>query len=116
MGDVGAAWAAGFYEGEGSVGVARYPRSHTIRIQVRQSSKTEEPPEVLTRMREILGEGKVYGPYHQGKYPTFSLNITGFPAVERILGRLWPYLGPVKREQAIRVFEECDRALPVNYP
>jgi hypothetical protein len=48
------AWAAGLFEGEGSI---THVRGRTqLRIQMAD-------PEVLERFLEIVGVGKIYGPY-----------------------------------------------------
>lgn len=96
------AWAAGFFDGEGST-MARAKKKGArpfIRLAV---SQTDE--RILVRFMSAVGEGKVRGPYI---HPTRKCSplyywICGHSAAERVLDGMWPYLGIAKREQAERV-------------
>lgn len=104
------AWAAGFFDGEGSTCISRttkgghkYQKPH---IEVAQSDRA-----VLDRMRAILGIGKVYGPYvpktnRLSKRPYYRLTITSEVNVQAAIRKMWPWLSEQKRQQAERVFAE----------
>ncbi len=103
------AWAAGLFDGEGST-IASGPWD-TPRLSVAQAGTDGVPPEVLTRLRSILGAGSITGPQapRQAHWkPQWSFVATGLTAID-LLGRLWPYLGPVKRRQADLALERYRR-------
>lgn len=89
--DVG--WAAGFVEGEGYIGFVsqsknkeEYPR---LKLNVAQTHR-----EPLDKLQEVLGVGKVrgpYGPYTGNRQPHYQYNISGNLAVEA-LEKMMPYL------------------------
>lgn len=91
--DIG--WAAGFFEGEGYVGFnytlnKKYNRQYP-RLTVQISQVFREP---LDKFAEIVGAGKVrgpYGPYQQTKQEYYQYQISGDAAVE-VLEKLLPYL------------------------
>ena len=60
------AWADGLYDGEGSASVSPH-RTHSGHVSpevaVTQSGAT--CPEVLERLRNVVGCGRIYGPYTQ---------------------------------------------------
>ena len=58
------AWAAGLFEGEGCI--THFPRnSRSFDLQVALVMTDED---VVRRFDEIVGRGKVYGPYHSPSY------------------------------------------------
>ena len=58
------AWAAGLFEGEGSI--THFPRNRdSFDLQVALTMTDED---VARRFDEIVGRGKVYGPYHPPSY------------------------------------------------
>ncbi len=68
------AWAAGFFDGEGSIGATQDKRNRrriSIQMSVGQSGSDTAPPESLNRFHQIIGVGKIYkrraGPGHLGK-------------------------------------------------
>ncbi len=72
--DTELAWAAGFFDGEGSIGTVRDNRNRrriSIQMSVGQSGPDTAPPESLQRFREIVGVGQIYkrrnSPLHLGK-------------------------------------------------
>jgi hypothetical protein len=107
------AWAAGFFDGEGSTFVLRHKQSRggtgrlypcvSVGISVCQ---TDRRP--LDRFVAALGLGKVRGPYRPrgNQRPYFRWERAGRPSVHRALVRLWPYLSDPKKEQARRVWAE----------
>lgn len=75
------------------------------------SGAADAAPEVLTRIRDLLGVGSVHGPYFPKKpneKPKWFY-IAGGPTAVQVLDRLWPFLGPVKRRQAADALERYRR-------
>lgn len=97
----GLAWVGGFYTGEGCVSAFTSP-SHrgkpALTIQINQVER-----EPLERVQKLLGLGIIRGPYSK-KRPNqrdqYHFVVTGFIKVQAVLAVLWPYLSPVKQEQA----------------
>lgn len=100
------AWAGGFYDGEGSASVSPH-RSHaghvSPEVAVTQSGVLR--PQVLERFREVIGCGRIYGPYTQegATLPVFRWKAAAVKDVEHSLYLIAPWIGPVKREQARRL-------------
>jgi hypothetical protein len=96
------AWAAGFYDGEGS-SIYRYSdsrRQRCLQITIQQNHR-----EVLDRFKSAVGVGRVNGPYpynrgRSGEYYSYQVsNAAGFRKVVRAL---WPFLGTEKKRQFIK--------------
>lgn len=93
------AWAAGFFDGEGST-IARTdsdrPGYRQLVVAVPQAGSAT--PHVLQRFQAaMLGMGRIDPPSSAG---TFSWRSRGFADAQQTLILLWPYLGEVKRRQA----------------
>lgn len=99
------AWSAGFLDGEGTYGMRRVkkPNGHIVPGMVFQAQQVHREP--LDRLAAILG-GSVtgpYGPYNNNRdQPIYSWNLRSYEQVKLALFKLWPYMGSVKREQALR--------------
>jgi hypothetical protein len=106
------AWAAGFFDGEGTVGTT-VGSSDTlyVRLQITQSGSDDVVPEVLTRFQAAVNLGTIYGPYYYGDntYARYVLTIAGYVGVRKVIDLLTPYLGSVKRNQAEKALSECSR-------
>lgn len=99
-----AAWAAGFFDGEGCTTVTSFKnktkkgikKSSSIRMSVAQ---VEIEP--LKRFFSAVNIGAIRGPYKYGtnKQYHFQWNASGRD-VFRALKILWPYLSNVKKRQA----------------
>lgn len=100
------AWAAGFFDGEGCV--AAYVRKDGHRTLGAQVGQTDPRP--LQRLRAVVREGRVYGPYARPDHPkwssVWSWRVIGYPATTRVMTLLWPYLSEPKREQWARAIEK----------
>lgn len=107
------AWAAGLWDGEGSACLLDH-RSHADRrigeLALTQSANGAAP-EVLQRLRTVIGRGHVYGPYVQAgaTMDVYRWKITAQPDIQPTISILWPWLSDVKREQAARVLEVLHR-------
>jgi hypothetical protein len=100
------AWAGGLYDGEGSASLSAH-RTHkghySPEVAVTQSGTM--CPQVLERLRNIMGRGRIYGPYTQegATLPVFRWKTSALSDVENSLYLLAPWVGSVKRDQARRV-------------
>lgn len=94
------AWAAGFFDGEGSTG--SYPNKPGgppyPRVQIKQSDR-----EVLDRFHSAVGVGHVLGPYPPRgaleRLPTWSYAAYGAKNTQHICDLLWPFLSSSKQAQ-----------------
>jgi hypothetical protein len=95
------AWAAGFFDGEGSTSVL-YPGKSEGRpegyacLHVKVSQKDRRP---LERFQAALGMGSITGPYQPGDIHCWQ---KGGKGANEALELLWPYLSEPKREQIQR--------------
>jgi hypothetical protein len=90
------AWAAGLFDGEGSV---THGGGYDNRYPVIQITQVE--PKVLHRFRNAVGVGTVLGPYSNGTRSkrTYHFCAYGFEKTQAIGAMLWTFLSPVKRSQ-----------------
>jgi hypothetical protein len=110
------AWAAGFYEGEGTVNAcySRYTsdlgerrQRKTPQFQLRINQVGAEP---LIKFMEAVGTGKVYGPYARtGVKDQYQYDVHSFEKVQAIIAMLWPWLSDRRREQARAVLTSGKR-------
>lgn len=86
-------WAAGLFEGEGSVFWANSSR----RAEMRLASTDED---VVRRFHEVVGVGSVGGPYMAAKStkPFWNWVCAGYHHVQAVGAAFWPFLG--ERRQA----------------
>lgn len=89
---LGWAWAAGFFDGEGHTGF--YVNQVVICI-------SQNHREVLDNFQQSVDVGKVYGPYDRfGVNTRFDYRCTQQSAII-VLGKMWPWLGTIKKNQAL---------------
>jgi hypothetical protein len=119
------AWAAGFFDGEGSIGVVRHaPRAKrgeaksntSLQMTLVQSGdSTTEPPELLLRFqRAVAGLGGIRfrrSTNHLGKRPIWIWRITSASDVQAVAAMLWPWFGLRNRDRARRSVIEYRAAL-----
>ena len=102
------AWAAGFFDGEGSTGAGLDRPSGSVRIfaSVPQASASAEgAPVVLRRFHRAVGSlGRVGSPHLDRRSGThlYQWRTDNFEEVQAVVALLWSHLGPVKRAQAQR--------------
>lgn len=98
------AWAAGLYDGEGSLCLLAHRSHEGYRLPEMSVTQLAEhaTPEVLVRFIKIVGRGRVYGPYVQaGAHAAVYRWKSGARGdIDEVLTVLGPWLGPVKRQQA----------------
>lgn len=103
------AWAAGLYDGEGSLYLLDH-RTHdgyrTAEMAVTQSSGVTTP-EVLKRFALIVATGHINGPYQQkhANHDVYRWKTAARVDIESVVTTLWPWLGGVKRAQATAVLD-----------
>lgn len=99
------AWAAGFFDGEGSIRLHDYARGYApyVYIQITQVGRAE-----LDRFQQaVLGLGGVYGPYRDrrgSRQPSFCYRCGRFGDSQAVMAALWPFLGATKRTAALSAF------------
>ena len=116
------AWAAGFFDAEGSTCLSDH-RSHSgfkyVEATITQGG-SESMPEELIRFHRIVGVGNLYGPYEQdgANELVYRWRVQTLDGVRLVLHVLLPWLGGVKRVQALRAIEMMDDqpALPRGRP
>lgn len=87
------AWAAGLFEGEGSIFAGKERGSITLAL-----SMTDE--DVVRRFHEVIGRGTVVGPHHRsGQKDQWTWRCSTLDA-EVILQALIPWLGVRRTERA----------------
>lgn len=102
------AWAAGFFDGEGTTSVLKAKRDKYsyIRMQVTQKNK-----ETLDRFQTaVSGKGKIY---KSNTRDIHSWNVYRKEDVLYCLKTLWPFLSSQKREQANMVLQRMDISLDI---
>lgn len=99
------AWAAGFFDGEGSVFLShKYSRTDGRKIPIIGASIAQcGSPETLLRMqRAVAGMGKIGGPYAKKvkeHRPHWRWSVHSFEEVQASMALLWSFLSSAKREQ-----------------
>jgi len=110
------AWAAGLFDGEGSVSTYLPPQRLTRRrqMQVSQGGVAGSPPAVLLRFQAaVSGVGGITGPY---RGYLFYWKTTRNDVIDEIGTSLWPYLGDAKRRQFAKAASEVNRVAPAAQP
>lgn len=120
--DTERAWAAGFFDGEGTAGCwNRGPQriSHyNVQARIGQTDRV-----VLDRFATIVGVGKIYGPYQTKRNaaskrdpkPVYFYSASGCSQVETLLEAIGPWLSPVKMAQlkgAVDTYRDSAPAMP----
>ena len=107
MGSEDIAWAAGLFEGEGTIsGYARKDRpSRAVQITVYEGAQ-HGPPVLLERFREVVGAGSIVGPYRGRLYHWTTKKIVSVVSVSALL---WDDLSAERREQFERAFRGSAR-------
>lgn len=99
------AWAAGFYDGEGSTGCYKSGKHRYCRATVSQTDKR-----LLQQFQKAVGgRGRIVGPYlKRRRKPIWAWNSHGYKESIRALFEIWDYLSAPKRQQALQAFEEYE--------
>jgi hypothetical protein len=102
------AWAAGFFDGEGSTiakSDSRRPDYFQLEISVSQLGAIGVPSVLMKFQRAMLGIGGI-NPQPDDMYKWCA---RGKMAVPLALALLWPWLGTVKRQQALTAMDVVER-------
>ena len=94
------AWAAGFFDGEGSTSLLKAQRDKYSYIRMSVSQKN---PDCLHRFKNAVGKGKIY---KSNTRDVHSWDCYKHDEVLEVLNKLWPFLSEQKKEQAIKRFSE----------
>lgn len=105
------AWAAGLFEGEGSICI--FEQKHHVLPFLRLAIVMTDR-DVLERFCGIVECGRVTGPHRHGNRPAhhkpiFSWGIGNRPDVERILLAFYPWLGERRLAKAHEALAEIAR-------
>lgn len=101
--EVGLAWAAGFFDGEGCVSRQNPHRAKSTRIRLTVGQQDDE---VLLKFQEIVGYGNLCYPKTlkpNGLKWGIYLTITSWAAAQEVMQSLWPYLGSIKRARWVEL-------------
>lgn len=93
------AWAAGFFDGEGSTCLM----GRGVCMTIQQNDRT-----ALLRFDDAVGNvGRFYGPYEyqDGRTPRYEWRVYKLGDLRRALAAIWPYIGEIKRQQALKALE-----------
>lgn len=110
-------WAAGLFDGDGSVSLLRH-RTHAgyllPELTITQASRAGVP-EVLERFQSALGAGRSYGPYPggPGHAAIYRLRVHRTAPIEATLRSIRPWLGTVKRVQVDEVLAVMASQVPL---
>lgn len=118
------AWAAGFFDGEGSTylnrrKMKRYGRSsgpahHTVTSPSCSIAQADNRP--LHRFVAAVGAGKVRGPYKNKGLGYYKVEYRGRNLSALLLNKLWPYLSTPKQEQALAVWSKANSLATTKSP
>jgi len=104
------AWAAGFFDGEGCTTNFGSTRREAARARMRISQSGDDGHLVIDRFQAAIGgpgNRYVIAADAQRKI-RFVWELHKQLDVHHVLNRLWPYLGQVKRDQALRAIARRD--------
>ena len=102
------AWAAGFFDGEGSTClVKRADRPHGAGAAALRMVVVQTDPRPLARFQEAVGGLGTIGPRTpRGEHkPQWSWYASKFETIQAALAMLWPHLSQPKRDQATRCLQ-----------
>lgn len=104
------AWAAGLFEGEGSiVWTSVPPRNNTKKRHYRcQLSLHSTDEDVVRRFHKVIGIGVVNGPYNYStkktkRKPSWYWAVGSHERVQAAIAMMWPWLCSRRRERAKEV-------------
>lgn len=106
------AWAAGFFDGEGWIGLVAAVRRQDgyrwrrLRASVSQKGDGSQSADVLLRLQDALGgRGRIE---QHGRGGSFKWVAADRDAVTDVMRLIWPWLGSVKRAQARTAIDAFD--------
>lgn len=110
------AWAAGLFDGEGSIGRYRYT-NHGKRYSRSQMTMHMCDRDVIARFVKILDVGVLNGPYNYSTKTTkrksaWYWSIAGFERVQAVTAMMWPWLGKRRKAKAKQVLAADRKTQP----
>jgi hypothetical protein len=92
------AWAAGFFDGEGSSSMNQHKRRWKSAV-VSMGQTDREPLDRFDRATSNIGA--VRGPYPMAgnRRPMYEWRVIGIDQCQLVMDMLWPWLCSIKREQ-----------------
>jgi hypothetical protein len=102
------AWAAGLFDGEGSVFATKFVKrgrdSRRLHLAVSMTDFAS-----VRRFAAVVQVGHIAGPYCKGgpRLPQIRWQTTRFEHGQMAIAMLWPWLGPNKRAQATRAMRSA---------
>ena len=100
------AWAAGFFDGEGSahfaVGLRKKQTGGRVVFSQLHLNVAQANREELERFQKAVGVGRIYGPYTNkgpNNKPHWRYFAGAFPSFQHVMVVLWPFLCSRKRAQ-----------------
>jgi hypothetical protein len=101
------AWAAGFFDGEGSTSmiVVKPERGKTEGYKHPIMRISQVGRETLERFEAAVGVGHITGPYDTKAQPQYVWQAGSVDPSWMAAQVLWPYLSRPKREQFARIWE-----------
>lgn len=98
------AWAAGFFEGEGTISASKQTGGYGYGINVAVYQTDREPLEQFGR---VIGFGEVgihvASASSFSRRPLFRWQVKSYERAQATVAMLWPWLSSRRREQATRV-------------
>ena len=99
------AWAAGFFDGEGTSIAHAHSQTYQLDVSVPQMGRDEIPRVLLKFKYAMLGVGAIY----RQSDGLCQWRAGGRVTAEMTLALMWPWLGQVKKEQARAAIAAVDR-------
>lgn len=96
------AWAAGLFEGEGSIAENITDGRWRVTMQMQMTDK-----DVVKRFASVVGVGTITGPYQYNRKhkPTWRWAVTHRGKVETVLTAMYPWFGTRRQEKTRKVLQ-----------
>lgn len=104
------AWAGGFFEGEGYIGLNK--RYNGLRMSLSSTDLDS-----LERFQEAVDQGSITGPYEKkgSTKPIWCWSASKRDAVIDVAAKLWPWLCSRRQEKVLEVIEQYSNASTKRY-
>lgn len=110
------AWAAGFFDGEGSTSIKQVHRHRSDDTNITYKyvfiQMTNTDIGLLNRFKEIANAGSIVSNdmdpvTHPNCKPRWHYSIWNKEIIAHVIQHMWPYLGEFKRHQALNAIQAC---------
>ena len=99
------AWAAGLFEGEGSIFLHQRKSHSTLALGLNMTDEDS-----VRRFAKAVGVGNVTGPHETTHKPRWQWRCDGFGKAQAVIAMLWDGLGSRRKQRA----KECLAATRVD--